>query len=170
MFFPLFFFILKMYKITITTDRRLIFQRVVVCSTRLCSGKWSWYQPPPGFPWILRQKTQTHSCSISTCLLGTIAGHYYLSPGKLCPYQFFISVSLPWTSVAKLPWPPTCRSSLCGHSVLRSHMAGHLFSIRNLSNPDSSLESPFSSRDLEVLTVPFAQQLTHGFLYWQIKN
>jgi hypothetical protein len=33
--------------------------------------------------------------------------------------------------------------------------------------PSSSL-SP--SRDPEVLPVPSAQQIAHGFLYWQIKN
>ena len=62
----------------------------------------------------------THSCSLSTCLRGTIAGHYYLPPRK-CALIITLSFVPPtchnlvgqWHLVsAKCPWPPTYRSSL----------------------------------------------------------
>ena len=40
-------------------------------------------------------KRYTHSFTFAICFLGTIAGCYYLPPGKVCPYQFLISVSPP---------------------------------------------------------------------------
>lgn len=43
------------------------------------------HQLLPGFPWIGGQKDKYTVCSLTTCLLGTIAGHCCLWPGKNVP-------------------------------------------------------------------------------------
>lgn len=55
----------------------------------------------------------------------TIAGRYYLQPGKACLTNILIS--------APPTCPPACGSGLCGHAILRSHMAGQLFFIRSMA-------------------------------------
>ena len=66
--------------------------RVVLPCTCLSSGRWALSQPrPPGFPWVLWQKT--HSLILLYLPFGTIAGCCHLPPRKMCPYQFHISVS-----------------------------------------------------------------------------
>lgn len=54
-------------------------------------------------------KRQRHThCSFSTCLHGTIAGCYYLMPGKvcLCQYSHLLTSHLPYTLVAQLHLVP----------------------------------------------------------------
>ena len=85
------------------------------------------------------KNTDTHSCSISTCLFGIIAG-CYLSPAQrtmalsillppylsTCPQLDLLSYIESQLNTPNCPpvWPL--------HS--RSHIAGHLFSLRSISN------------------------------------
>jgi hypothetical protein len=39
-------------------------------------------------------QTHTHSCSFSTCLLDTVAGSYYLPPGKAVPISLLLALFL----------------------------------------------------------------------------
>ena len=50
--------------------------------------------------------THTHTHRVNTftiCLLGTIAGRYYLPPGKARPYQIIISVFPPGLDLVASP-------------------------------------------------------------------
>lgn len=114
----------------------------VFCSTCLCSGNWLCYQPTPDFPWILRQKTQTYIVWFNLPS-GKIAGCYYLSPGKACPYTFLISVS------------PTC----------------HILQL--LKSPDQIgylLEWPMWPLFWDLTWLPSSLFLNHGNSFFYLKS
>lgn len=72
---------------------------------------------------------------------------------------------------AKYLWPPTYRSSHSPPLFQRPHMVAWFFSLQRHGELSLSfLVSSFSSQDPDIPSVPSAQQLTHGFLDWQIKN
>ena len=79
-------------------------------------------------------------------LPGTTAGCWCLSPGKLCPYQFIVSISLPTlnfsgysqpTSVKHL-WPPTYGSGHRQQLPLRPHIVA-MFFLQICQQPPSPL-------------------------------
>ena len=122
-----------------------------------------------GLLWCIKINFSTHSFSFLTCLLGTIAGHYYLLPGKACPYQFLISVSSTRSKLQLLNSPD--------HSPVQDVCVATLFweltwlpdsplSKACWTTCPSFLGSLFSSRDPEVLPIPSTWQLAHGFLNW----
>jgi hypothetical protein len=113
------------------------------------------------------KNTDTHSCLISTCLFGTIAGRY-LSPA----WRSSASFHLPSTLVvqlhlvpAKHSLPPTCRSShepptalfkiSNGWLPFLPQKHGELFPCICLF-----LQGPGNS------PIPSAQQLAHGFFFF----
>lgn len=113
--------------------------------------------------------THTHSCSLSTCLLGTIAGCYYhLPPEEACPFQFLISISPTCPKHQLLNSPDHLPVVVTVYYYLTWLLCSPLSKACRTPSPLPCI--PFPSRNLEVTTVPSTQQLAYGFLYWQIKN
>jgi hypothetical protein len=132
---------------------------------------------PGPLPASLESANKRHrhtSCSISTCLLGKTMS---------LSISYLHLSHLPQTSVAKLHRPPVYRSALCGHFILRSHMAlrssppkhGELFSfLVSLFPPESPAwtfhppispslslltdQGPIGEQDLNIRTAPDISQ------------
>ena len=118
---------------------------------------------PPPDSLEFSDKRHRHTFVQLQLAYGTIGGCYYLQPGEVCPYQFLISVF------------PTCPKLQLINSS--DHLSVGAACVATLFwdliwLPGSPLLPCvfFSSRHPEVLPVPSAQQLAHGFLYWWIKN
>lgn len=127
-------------------------------------------------------RTPAHTLSTSHLTSRAMLEAFLVVPFQLAFFQQLLGATIStWKSVSlSLLFPPhlppalnfSCstplttvfRSSLCSYSILRTHMAGQLFSIRRNSVSPLCI-CLFSSRDLEVPPVPSAQQLVCGFLY-----
>lgn len=120
-------------------------------------------------PWNSWIKDTVNSFTI--CLLGTIAGCYYLPPGRGPLTIYYLCLS----TCPKLQWlvpPSLCQTSLASPLYWRpqapappeaSHHCCILLSRSMAETPPSFLASAFSSWDLEVPPVPSIQQLAPFF-------